>query len=303
MDELFKNASLFQTLIENLEEGVYFTDTERRIQSWNKGAEKITGFTPDEVLGHFCADDILMHTDETGRTLCRGFCPLAATMKDRKLRNAKVFLHHKQGHRVPVMVTVLPVYDEAGTVIGGLEIFHDATEIMSALAQIEELREQSLICPLTGIGNRRYADQMLKQKFDEMQRNKATMGLLFMDIDHFKSVNDRYGHPVGDIALKMVARTLANAMRTYDFLARWGGEEFIAILPNLHRPQLEIFAERLRALVVQSSTKISKGSLVVSISIGAMIVTPSDSIEYALKHLDTLLYKSKEEGRNRVSFG
>lgn len=303
MDGLFENARLFQTLIENLEEGVYVTDTERRIQYWNKGAEKIAGFSPDEVLGRCCSDDILMHTDDMGRTLCRGFCPLAATMQDRTQRNAKVYLHHKQGHRVPVMVATLPIYDDAESVIGGMEIFHEATEIMSALAQIEELRAQSLICSLTGIGNRRYADQMLKQKFDEMERNKTTLGLLFIDIDHFKPVNDRYGHHVGDIILKMVARTLANAMRTYDFLARWGGEEFIILLPNMHRSQLKQFAERLRTLVLQSSVKISKGSLAVSISIGATVVVPGDSIENSLKRVDTLLYQSKEQGRNRVTIG
>lgn len=303
MDGLFENARLFQTLIENLEEGVYVTDTERRIQYWNKGAEKIAGFSPDEVLGRCCSDDILMHTDDMGRTLCRGFCPLAATMQDRTQRNAKVYLHHKQGHRVPVMVATLPIYDDAESVTGGMEIFHEATEIMSALAQIEELRAQSLICSLTGIGNRRYADQMLKQKFDEMERNKTTLGLLFIDIDHFKPVNDRYGHHVGDIILKMVARTLANAMRTYDFLARWGGEEFIILLPNMHRSQLKQFAERLRTLVLQSSVKISKGSLAVSISIGATVVVPGDSIENSLKRVDTLLYQSKEQGRNRVTIG
>lgn len=298
---LLGNDILFRTLVDNLSEGVYITDTERRIAYWNKSAVEITGFGADEVMGHSCADNILIHIDENGKSLCKGLCPLAASMNDREIRSAKVFLHHKEGHRMPVFVTTMPVLGEDNAVIGGLEIFHDATEEMGALKQMEELKAQSLLCPLTGVGNRRAAEQMLQQKFDEMNRNNATVGLVFIDIDHFKTINDKYGHQAGDIVLKMVARTLAHAMRTYDFLARGGGEEFVAILPNLHRPQLETFAERLRVLVEKSSLKISKGLLAVTISLGAVIASPNDSVDDIMEQADALMYKSKAQGRNRVT--
>src|SRR5690606_5935659 len=100
-----------------------------------------------------------------------------------------------------------------GAVIGGLETFHDATTEMSALSQLDELKAQSLLCNITGVGNRRYAEQVLEARFAGMEHTKNLLGIVFMDIDHFKSINDQYGHRVGDIALKMVSRTLANAMR------------------------------------------------------------------------------------------
>lgn len=302
-DALFANDQLFRTLLDNLHEGVYFTDTHRRIQYWNRGAERITGFSAAEVLGRCCADNILMHVDRAGKSLCRGFCPLAATMRDGESRTDTLYLHHKEGHRVPVRVTTATIRDDGGKVIGGLETFHDATAEMSALAQVESLREQALLCPLTGVGNRRYADQMLSDKFAEMTRDQTSLGLVFIDIDHFKSLNDRYGHKVGDVALKMVARTLAGAMRSYDFLGRWGGEEFIAILPGLHRPQLEDFAERLRALVEKSSATVSKGALLVTVSIGAVVVKPGDTVADTVARADAQMYASKREGRNRVSVG
>ncbi|MCC6144782.1 MAG: PAS domain-containing protein, partial [Candidatus Hydrogenedentes bacterium] len=188
------NQQLFQVLVDTLKEGVYFTDKDRRIQFWNRGAERITGYTAEEVQGRCCADNLLMHVDCEGRSLCNGFCPLAASMEDGKQRSDKVFLHHKLGHRVPVMVTTSPVYDEEGWVIGGLETFQDGSAEMSALAQVEELKCQSLLCPLTCVGNRRYSDQVLAAKFDEMRRNNSTVGIAFMDVDHFKSINDRFGH-------------------------------------------------------------------------------------------------------------
>src|SRR5690242_7285802 len=102
-----------------------------------------------------------MHTDIDGNSLCQSRCPLAATMHDLTNRTGKLFLHHKAGHRVPVFVTTAPIHDEGGTVIGGLETFHDATTEMSALSQVDELKAQSLLCTTTGVGNRRYAEQML----------------------------------------------------------------------------------------------------------------------------------------------
>jgi diguanylate cyclase (GGDEF)-like protein/PAS domain S-box-containing protein len=300
---LFQNDTLYRMLLDNLSEGVYFTDTHRRIQYWNKGAERITGFSAEEVLGRCCADNILMHTDLDGRSLCRGACPLAATMLDLENRTARVFLHHKTGHRVPIITTTVAIRDENGEVVGGLETFHDVTTEMSALAQVEQLTAQALLCPLTAVGNRRYAEQMLETKFDEMNRNASSLGLIFIDIDHFKTINDKHGHAIGDLALKMVARTLANAMRTYDFLARWGGEEFIAILPNLDQAQLKVLAERLRALVEKSSADISGATLLVTISIGAVVVNPLDKIEQVLNRADTLMYQSKRDGRNRVTIG
>jgi diguanylate cyclase (GGDEF)-like protein/PAS domain S-box-containing protein len=300
---LFQDNELYRTLLDNLSEGVYFTDTHRRIQYWNQGAERITGYTAEEVLGRCCADNILMHTNLDGHSMCRGACPLAATMRDCEHRSEKLFLKHKEGHRVPVFTTTAAIKDEEGVVVGGLETFHDITTEMSALSQVEELKSQSLLCPLTGVGNRRYADQMLTVKSEEMTRNASPMGVVFMDIDRFKSINDTYGHKVGDVALKMVARTLTNAMRPYDFLARWGGEEFIALLPNLHMPQLEDFAERLRALVEKSSTSLSQNKLIVTISLGAVVVKPGDDIDKAVARADALMYQSKQKGRNRVTVG
>ncbi len=301
-EALLDSDRLFKTLLDNLGEGVYFTDLQRRIRYWNNAAEKITGYTSLEVMGRCCADNILMHADCNGKTMCKSCdCPLAATMRDRQNRSGKLYLHHKEGHRLPVAVTATAICDDDGIVIGGLETFHDATTEMSALSQIDELKALSLICNVTGVGNRRYAEQILAARFAQMEQHGQCLGLVFMDIDHFKAINDQFGHRVGDVALKMVARTLANAMRSNDFLARWGGEEFIAVLPGLDHDQLVLFADRLRALVEKSSATISNGTLVVTISVGAVVAKPGDAVNEVVHRADELMYSSKLAGRNRVT--
>lgn len=111
------NDLLYKTLLDNLYDGVYFTDTNRCIKYWNKGAERITGFSSEEVLGYCCSDNILMHVDLDGNSLCLNNCPLQATLEDQIPRHDKVYLHHKEGHLVPIRVSIAPILGDDGEVI------------------------------------------------------------------------------------------------------------------------------------------------------------------------------------------
>ena len=279
---------------------MYFTDTNRQIQYWNKGAEKLTGFRSDEVVGHCCKDNILKHVDADGNPLCIKNCPLSATLKDGESRHAKVFLHHKDGHRVPVHVAIAPIYDEAGKIIAALETFHDLTREMSALKEVEGLEDSALLCPLTGLGNRSYAEKMLNQKID-LKEELHRLAVLSFDVDQFKGFNTKYGNNVGDIILKMVGRTLANNMREFDFLARWADEEFIAFLPGLKPIELEETTERFRKMVESASHEISKNNLTVTVSIGATFVNTEDTSQTVFSRVNALMDESIRRGQNRVT--
>jgi diguanylate cyclase (GGDEF)-like protein len=141
----------------------------------------------------------------------------------------------------------------------------------------------------------------LHTRIDEMQRYGWPCGVLFLDIDNFKIVNDTYGHNVGDGVLMMVARTLANNLRAHDLVGRYGGEEFVAIITHVDMAQLHSFAERLRLLVENSSHDTEYGTIRVTVSIGATVVRPEDTIETAITRADMFMYNSKIGGRNRVS--
>ncbi|HZJ03499.1 MAG TPA: PAS domain-containing protein, partial [Thermoleophilia bacterium] len=107
---------LWSALLDDLSEGVYVTDRDRRILFWNQGAEAISGFDATRMVGSFCRDNLLVHVDEEGTELCGSSCPLEATMRDGRRREAHVFLHHSAGHRVPVHIRALPVRDGTGKV-------------------------------------------------------------------------------------------------------------------------------------------------------------------------------------------
>lgn len=289
----------YKQLLDSLYDGVYFVDTDRRITYWNKGAERITGYRSDEVLGRQCSDNVLVHSDNMGSALCRTLCPLAATIKDCHERTTLVFLRHKDGHRVPITVRVTPIMDEDGSVAGGVEIFTDNAPALGALERVAELERLAYLDALTGLANRRFAEINLRARIEEFQRYGWVFGVLFSDIDRFKDVNDRHGHVLGDDVLRMVAKTLQNSVRPFDVVSRWGGEEFVVILANVQGRELQTAAERSRALVEQSILPVSGGN--VTISVGATLALPQDTAETIVQRADALMYRSKQAGRNCVT--
>jgi len=291
----------YKNLLDNLYDGVYFVDPKRRISYWNRGAERITGYTEDEVVGSHCWDGILMHVDREGTDLCREGCPVKGVITSGTPTEAEVFLRHKDGHRVPVRVRATPIVNVAGEIIGAVEIFSDNTEKMTALQMVEDLQQQVFIDSLTGLANRRYADITLQARYDEMQRYGWRFGVIMMDLDHFKEINDRFGHGVGDDVLKMVARTLRHSSRSSDIIGRWGGEEFIAVIAGTSPLRLRRSAERYRLLVEQSTLRVGADALLITLSAGATVAVPGESLDDILKRADRLLYESKGTGRNRVT--
>jgi diguanylate cyclase (GGDEF)-like protein/PAS domain S-box-containing protein len=287
-------------LLDHLNDGVYFVDRSRKITFWNRGAQAITGWAPRDVIGRSCEDGVLRHVDADGNALCGTGCPISKALSDGVPHRADLFLHHRAGHRVPVRVEAVAVRDAEGTVIGAVEVFTDQTERMDAIRRVEELTEIVFLDPLTGIGNRRYAEVVLEEKMAELARYGFRFGVLFIDVDRFKEVNDAHGHATGDAVLKMVATTLARSARSLDFVGRWGGEEFVVLLANVTDFNLPMIADRARRLVEHSELPSPSGPLGVTVSVGATIVRKGEEAADVLKRADGLMYEAKAAGRNRV---
>jgi diguanylate cyclase (GGDEF)-like protein/PAS domain S-box-containing protein len=297
------NKKSYQMILDNLYDGLYFVDNNRVIRYWNKGAERISGYRAKEVIGKSCADNILTHVDGTGNNLCKSMCPLAGAMADKTDREAEVFMHHKDGHRIPVSVRVSAVTNDEGNVIGGVELFTDISNYKSIELRAKELEEMALLDNLTRLANRNYIEKEFLTRFEEERRFGVLFGILFMDIDNFKKINDTYGHDVGDQVLKFVADTLAKNARPFDVIGRWGGEEFIGIIRNVNAQQLEELGNRMRMLVESSYIKLANDKLQVTISIGATLLRTKDNMGSLIKRADTFLYESKRAGRNRMTMG
>lgn len=293
--------ALFKEILDNIYDGVYYVDVNRKILFWNKSAERITGYSKLQTEGKHCFDNILMHVDSAGCELCKNDCPLTNAMKDGVPQENEVFLHHAAGHRIPIKVGVNPIRDKSGVIIGAVETFVENNAWISTRKKILDLQEAISVDKLTGLHNREYAELAIQSSLVEYQLYNMNLGCLFLDIDHFKLINDTYGHDIGDRVLKMIATTLSSNLRGDDLISRWGGEEFVVILMNINQADLITTSNKLRIMVENSYIQVKKKTICCTISIGACLSKKTDTVKSLIKRSDELMYHSKTAGRNRVT--
>ena len=170
-------------------------------------------------------------------------------------------------------------------------------ELESARHQMDVLAHTDV---LTGLANRRSFTDRLRQEWALLQRGHEPACLLMMDLDHFKRVNDVYGHPVGDQALQLFATLCRDVFRAADVLGRWGGEEFVALLPATGLDQAQVVAERVHAALAAQPLPGIEPALVLSVSMGLTLFDPLRPLDITLRLLDSALYTAKREGRSRT---
>lgn len=291
---------LLRIIMDNMTDGVYFVDRERRITFWNNAAQRITGYKGEEVIGHSCHENLLNHVDKEGKPLCTMSCPLHATMADGASRMADVLLRHKNGHRIPVRVRTIPAYKD-GNVIGGVEIFALKAALQYEDDFVETLTDIAMRDPLTGLPNRAYLQNLIAYKLHESAWLGKDCCIAVADLDDFRMFNNYYHQSTGDIALQSIAASLKTNVGEKDVIGRWNDDEFVGIfeLPSHVAPH-EI-AEKIRILVARSGVMYGSKYLSVSASVGLSVVQRGETMESALSRAQNLMYQSKQKGKNCVS--
>jgi len=177
------------------------------------------------------------------------------------------------------------------------------SEISNLQQSLEAMRAESLTDPLTGLGNRKYFDRSIEMAARNAFANGTPLSLLMLDIDHFKSFNDSYGHLTGDQVLRLVGMSLKQTIKGQDITARYGGEEFAVVLPNTALRQALTVADHLRcAIMAKELRKKSTCEILgrVTISVGVAMLKPGDDTDALIERADGCLYAAKRSGRNRV---
>ena len=295
-----KNEKLYYEIIENLCDGVYFVDPDRQITFWNKAAEDITGYKREEIVGKRCQNNLLNHIDREGRPLCSVGCPLHATTLDGKQRRDEVFLRHKEGHRLPIVVNIFPIKED-DQIVGAVEIFTQSSPIVYEDNLIEKLSNMAMNDQLTGLSNRRKMESYLDYRLRELKRFQRKFCVIFLDIDNFSGFNNKYGHETGDSVLINVSKSIGRSIRTSDLFGRWGGEEFVGVLEIKKDDEAIMLAEKIRVLISGTEIMYNQEQVSVTASLGVTIARDDDTIETVVGRADSLMYESKNKNKNCVS--
>ena len=182
-----------------------------------------------------------------------------------------------------------------------LELKQTRDKLLAAYLHLEQL---VLTDPLTGVPNRRYLLQAGEQEFSRTRRYQRPLSIMMIDIDYFRNINNDYGHDVGDKALKLVATTIQQCLRSVDGFGRFGGEEFVVLLPETKIEDALSVAERIRQSVAQISMELKSIHRQITVSIGvADFINTDESLDQLLKRADQALFKAKDQGRNQIVAG
>lgn len=306
------NTDFATKLMEDLVTPAFVLDKEGRVIIWNKACERLTGVTLKEVKGnreHWkafygekrpCLADLIVE-GRTGeiKDLYVGSINIEAQGHGVHAENWCVM--PKAGKELYLAIDSGPIYDKDGNLTAVVETLRDMTDYKKAMLNLETL---ALVDGLTGVVNRRAFDEQLSKEWQRCYRDKSPIALAILDIDHFKLYNDSYGHQTGDECLKLVAKTISDAIkRPADSVARYGGEEFVITMPSTTIDEAVIVAERVRQSVVGLSIQHAKSKNgIVAISIGVSSATPQQDMspDMLITQADGALYQAKESGRDRV---
>jgi diguanylate cyclase (GGDEF)-like protein/PAS domain S-box-containing protein len=292
----FSNPEIYRTILESLHTGVYLVDRERRIMFWNDGAEKITGHLRHDVLGRFCRDNILVHCDENNQLLCGDDCPLTDVMRDGHPREAEVYLRHREGHRVPVLVRAVPIRDGHGTVIGAAESFSERESAVSPERRTCSMVSQGKADDKIGLPDHAFTESLLRESMVLFGNQALPFGVIRIQVDQLEEFKAQHGQGAADSILRVVAETLKNTLRRDDMLGRWAQDQFLAIVPFCS--SLEELAVRWQGVVNGSGIPWWGDRLSVTISIGGTRYRQADTIELILQRTEQALQKSLAQGGN-----
>ena len=254
----------------------------------NPGFTRMTGYTLDEVLG---SNPRFMQGPGTDRAVIDR---LRDSCKRGEVSGGATVNYRKDGTPFDIEWTVAPIRDDAGNISHYMAIQRDVTEREAMRQRLEYLARHDA---LTGLFNRQYTQKLLEQEIERCERYDVALSVLIIDIDHFKRVNDDHGHACGDTILEHVAQLIRERIRTNDVVGRWGGEEFVVLLPHTTIDGAAEAAESLRAHVEQLETD---GSPAVTISVGVAEREAGENAENLFDAADMTLYAAKDQGRNRV---
>ena len=283
------HPQLLAAIVEASADAITSRTLDGTLLTWNKGAEKVYGYTAEEAIGR----NYLMLFHESGGAE-------AAEINARLLRGESIFdmetvRKRKDGSLVHVSLNIAPLIQN-GRVVRICSIARDITSRKDAEQQIRRIAH---IDPLTGLPNRILLIDRLEQALAVSQRNQSRTGVMYMDLDHFKDVNDRLGHHVGDQLLQQVAGRVQDLIRDVDTVSRVGGDEFIIVLPELRLPgDAEGIARKMLALIAGEYI-VGGQKLLVTSSIGISIYPDHGRDPSLLIRLaDKAMYDAKQAGRN-----
>ncbi len=289
----------YERLLDSMHDGVVFLDQNMLISIWNRAAERLTGISANSIVGNSWLPSLVHMRDERGALIADEDCPLAQAMSSGAQAFRRLDVMGRTKERVSVDFHITPVLREDGVARGAAVILHDASSQITLEERVQSLNERATTDPLTKLANRAEFDHGLHHFAKAHLERGERCSMIICDIDHFKSINDTFGHQAGDEALIMFSATLQAHARSGDLVARYGGEEFVILCADCDNATATRRAESMRR-AISEQVQPSLGGKCITASFGVTEIQGGDTAESFLNRADRALLQAKSNGRNLV---
>lgn len=289
----------YERLFNSMRDAVLFIDRYSRIESWNNAAERLTGISALAIVGQQWSPELIGLLDDNEEAVTEDECPVDLAVKSGVQAFERGSLVDRHGELRGIHLQATPVWDHEGFSKGVIVVIRDASNQISLEEQVQTLHEKATKDPLTKVANRAEFDRVHAEFVETHSDAGTACSLVICDIDHFKKVNDNYGHQAGDEALVAFANVLQSFTRAGDLVARYGGEEFVLLCADCGTADAARRAEEIRRRLSLISHPMLN-NMCITASFGVTSLQAGDTPTTMLARADRALFEAKEAGRNRV---
>jgi diguanylate cyclase (GGDEF)-like protein/PAS domain S-box-containing protein len=295
------DPEIYQTVLDNLQTGVYIVDRNRRIRFWNEGAEQITGYLRQDVVGRFLRDHLLTAGDGVKDLDLEQDDPINLVFRDGKPSIMDVSILHKDGYRVPIVLRTNPIRNSHGAVIGAAESFEKNRSASEWTRRQAGFADFGCLDSVTGVAAQSFMETQLRENLTTFAEHNIPFGILLIQIDHMDQFRASRGPGVVTTILRVVAQSVENCVRPTDLVGCWGANQFIAILLECRESEVSRVGERVRKMIGQAEIEWWGDKFSVTSPVGGAGCRAGDDAELLIARAAASLQESIGKGGNCVT--
>lgn len=297
----FTDPDIYQTVLEELPTGVYLVDRNRRIRFWNEGAEQITGYLRQDVVGRFMRDHLLSSSDNLKDFDSDLEDSLTVAFRDGKPSIMDVSILHKDGYRIPIVLRTRPIRDSHGMVVGATESFEKNRSSFNSTRRQNALFDNGCLDEITGLPTKNFMETQLRECLITFAEHHIPFGILLFQVDHLNQHRANRGPGVVPLILRIVAQSVVNCLRPTDLIGCWGENQFLTILLECKESEVALVGERVRRAVTRSEIEWWGDRFSVTSPLGGAGCRSGDDSERLLARAAESIQESIERGGNCVT--
>jgi diguanylate cyclase (GGDEF)-like protein/PAS domain S-box-containing protein len=295
------DPEIYQTVLDNLQTGVYIVDRNRRIRFWNEGAEQITGYLRQDVVGRFLRDHLLTTGDAVKDLDSEPDDPINLVFRDGKPSIMDVSILHKDGYRVPIVLRTMPIRNSRGAVVGAAESFEKNRSASDWTRRQSGFADFGCLDSVTGVAAQSFMETQLRENLITFAEHHIPFGILLIQIDHMDQFRASRGPGVVTTILRVIAQSVENCVRPTDLVGCWGANQFIAILLECKESEVALVGERVRRMVSRAEIEWWGDKFSVTSPVGGAGCRAGDNTESLLARAAASLQESIGKGGNCVT--